>query len=86
MAEMATDPRHNHLVYPADRRPWIHLRAPYLIALVVLAIGPVVAAWIYYLAFGLPELPLVRAWPSHTPATRTVFLSGCGLRISSICF
>ena len=26
MAEMATDPRHNHLVYPADRRPWIHLR------------------------------------------------------------
>ena len=25
MAEMASDPRHNHLVYPADRRPWIRI-------------------------------------------------------------
>ncbi|HVU87938.1 MAG TPA: molybdopterin-dependent oxidoreductase [Pirellulales bacterium] len=57
MSEMASDPLHNHLVYPADRRPWFSVRWPYLVAGVVLALGPVIAAWIYYFAFGLPELP-----------------------------
>jgi len=61
MAEMATDVLHNHLVYPTDRRLWLHVRRPYLIAAAVLALAPVVAAWVYYLMFGLPQLaPLGR--------------------------
>ena len=57
MAEIASDPRHNHLAYPADRRQWIRVRAPYVVAAMVFAVLPVVAAWIYFLLFGLPELP-----------------------------
>jgi hypothetical protein len=54
MSELATDPLHNHLVYPADRRMWLHIRKPYLLVAVAAALLPVAAAWIYYFVFGLP--------------------------------
>ena len=56
MSEMASDPLHNHLVYPADRRMWLHIRRPYLLVAVAAALLPVAAAWIYYFVFGLPVL------------------------------
>ena len=56
MSEMASDPLRNHLVYPADRRMWLHIRRPYLLVAVAAALLPVAAAWIYYFVFGLPVL------------------------------
>ena len=56
MAEMATDPRRNQLTNPPDRRLWVHIRTPYVLALLAAAVLPIAAAWAYYFLCGLPEL------------------------------
>lgn len=56
MGEMAENVRANNLVYPADRRMWIHVRLPFLVMGVLAAVLPVVAAWVWWLAIGLPEI------------------------------
>lgn len=56
MGEMAENIRANHLVYPSDRRMWVQVKWPFLLLAVAAAVVPVAAAWVWMLAFGLPEL------------------------------
>lgn len=56
MGEMADNPRGNSLVYPADRRLSLRVRFPFLVAALVAGSLPVLAAWIWYGLFGLPEI------------------------------
>jgi DMSO/TMAO reductase YedYZ molybdopterin-dependent catalytic subunit/thiosulfate reductase cytochrome b subunit len=57
MGELGIDPLHNELAYPADRRLSIRIRPRYLVALAIVALSPVVAAWAWFLLFGLPDPP-----------------------------
>lgn len=56
MGEMAENIRANHLVYPSDRRMWVQVKWPFLLLALAAAVVPVAAAWVWMLAFGLPEL------------------------------
>lgn len=56
MGEMAENPGANLLVFPADRRLWLHVNRPFLILALAAGAAPVVAAWAWFLAFGLPEM------------------------------
>lgn len=56
MAEMATHPRLNHLVFPTDRRLRLRVGRTYLVLGAFAALAPLAAAWGWYLAFGLPTL------------------------------
>jgi sulfoxide reductase catalytic subunit YedY len=53
------DAAHAAVHYPPDRRFRIWVRPSFLIAAVVLVLLPVLAAWIEFLAFGLPHIPPV---------------------------
>jgi len=53
------DAAHAAVHYPPDRRFRIWIRLSFLIAAVVLVLVPVLAAWIEFLFFGLPHIPLV---------------------------
>lgn len=53
------DAAHLAVHYPADRRFRIWIRPSFLIAAIVLALLPVLAAWIEFLFFGLPHIPPV---------------------------
>ena len=56
MGEMAENIQGNSLVYPSDRRMWVHVKWPFLALAFVAGVAPVAAAWGWYLAFGLPEI------------------------------
>ena len=56
MGEMAENINSNSLVYPADRRLWVHVKWQFLLAAAVAGAVPVVAAWAWYLILGLPEM------------------------------
>jgi hypothetical protein len=56
MGEMAENISNNSLVYPADRRLWVHVKWQFLLAAAVAGAVPVVAAWAWYLILGLPEM------------------------------
>ena len=56
MGEMAENLSSNSLVYPSDRRMWVQVKWPFLALGAFAAVAPVAAAWIWYWAFGLPEM------------------------------
>ena len=56
MGEMAKNVLENSLAYPADRRIRVHVKLPFLVAGFILAVTPVLAAWTWWLLFGLPEM------------------------------
>ncbi len=47
---------HEEMAFPADRRLRIWVRPSLVLLFVVLAVAPVIVAWIQYLVFGLPHL------------------------------
>jgi DMSO/TMAO reductase YedYZ molybdopterin-dependent catalytic subunit/thiosulfate reductase cytochrome b subunit len=52
------DPRKNPVLYPPDRRFYFRVRPSALVVLIIVALLPLVAAWLQYLIFGLPDVPV----------------------------
>jgi sulfoxide reductase catalytic subunit YedY len=52
------NPRANPVLFPADRRPYFWIRPSALVILVILAVVPLAVAWLQYLLFGLPQVPV----------------------------
>jgi DMSO/TMAO reductase YedYZ molybdopterin-dependent catalytic subunit/thiosulfate reductase cytochrome b subunit len=71
MGELAEGVRDNPLVFPPapeDRRLYVSFRRPVVALVCGLGLVPVVCAWVWYLAAGLPELrPLTPAGPEGFP-------------------
>jgi DMSO/TMAO reductase YedYZ molybdopterin-dependent catalytic subunit/thiosulfate reductase cytochrome b subunit len=51
------DPRKNPVLYPDDRRLHFWIRPSMLAILLIVALIPLVVAWLQYLIFGLPGIP-----------------------------
>jgi hypothetical protein len=71
MGELAEGVRDNPLVFPPapeDRRLYVSVRRAVVVLVCGLGLVPVVCAWVWYLAAGLPELrPLTPAGPEGFP-------------------
>ena len=62
------NPKKNPVMYPDDRRLHFWIRPSILAVLLVVALIPVVVAWLQYLIFGLPGVP---ASPHTLPEVAT---------------
>ncbi len=62
-----TNPKQNAVHYPPDRRFIVWIRRNFLIALAMLIVLPVVAAWAQYLIAGLPAVP--QSYPTAADLT-----------------
>ena len=51
------NPKKNPVLYPDDRRLHFWIRPSMLAILLIVALIPIVAAWVQYLVFGLPDVP-----------------------------
>lgn len=66
MGEMAENLSQNSLVYPADRRIRIYVNFKFACGAMVLGIVPLIAAWGWWMLWGLPELNYARQTPGLT--------------------
>jgi hypothetical protein len=71
--------------YPQDRRFRIWIRPTVLLLLIVLALTPLVLAWLQAAFWGLPYIAPSPASASAPRAARTDFLFGFGGATSSMC-
>src|SRR5215469_6329291 len=51
------NPKKNPVTYPDDRRLHFWIRPSMLAVLLIVALIPLVVAWLQYLIFGLPSVP-----------------------------
>ena len=54
---LGQDPRKNPVLYPADRRLHLRIRPSVLVILLIVALLPMMVAWLQYFLFGLPAVP-----------------------------
>ena len=73
MTMPSENPKENPINFPPDRRFRIWIRPSVMVLFFVLILLPVAVAWIYYLAVGLPEVPVIPQQPPELANDRDGF-------------